>query len=124
MICHCHSCRRLTGSTYTTVVVVPESSFNLGSSSPALSVVNKDHETGLPMSLRFCPGCGSAMFKTADADGFRGLAMVFAGTLDKEILGDDMGSVKPDMEIWTTLRAGWVPEIEGVKQWEGFPEMA
>ena len=121
MLCHCHSCRRLTGSTFATFVVVPEPAIHL-TSSENMGVVRKGHESGAPLEVHFCSGCGSAIYKTADRDGSRGVAMVYAGTLDKEILGDGMEIAAPDMELWVGLRAKWVAEVKGTKQWEGFPE--
>ena len=71
--------------------------------------------------MRFCTGCGSAIYKTAAEDAMKGMALLFAGTLDKEVLGEGMEMAKPEMELWVPLRAKWVAEVEGTKQWEGFP---
>lgn len=50
--------------------------------------------------------------------------MVQAGTLDKRAgEGRDVGGldvVKPEDEYWTKYRAGWLGEVSGLKQFDGF----
>lgn len=77
------------------------------------------HETGLPMTINFCGDCGTTLYKTADGHGFRGVAILMAGTVDN--LGEDMEVVEPQGEIWIGLRAKWVAAVKGAQQFEGFP---
>ena len=77
------------------------------------------HETGLKLTLSFCGDCGSALCKTADADEFRGLKIVFAGTLDGAGEGGGV-ETKPDGELWVKYRVPWLQEIKGAQQFQGF----
>ncbi len=78
-ICHCHSCQRQTGSTYSLVVAVPRDSITLTGD----TVANFDtvtEATGTPSHRRFCSNCGSPLVTFADAA--PEMAFIKAGTLD------------------------------------------
>ncbi len=71
----------------------------------------------MEIKLSFCGDCGSPLCKEADAEAFRGLTIVFGGTLDGE---GAMDGVKPGGELWVKYRASWVGEVEGAGQMQGF----
>ena len=76
-----------------------------------------DHETGMGLHVYSCPACGNSVGKTAD--GFPGIFIVWAGTLD----GDEeewAKTVEPQAELWVKYRADWVGEIQGAKQCQEF----
>lgn len=71
------------------------------------------------MTVRFCGDCGSALYKTAAAEEFKGLRIVMAGTLDG--VGEGGGvETKPDGELWVKYRVPWLQEIKGAQQFQGF----
>jgi hypothetical protein len=78
-ICHCHTCQRQTGSTYSLVVAVPRDSLTL--SGDTLATFDTVTEaTGTPSHRRFCSNCGSPLVTLADAA--PEMAFIKAGTLD------------------------------------------
>ena len=76
-VCHCKSCQKLTGTSFSIVVAIP---------SPALSVTGdvKVYDTkgdsGQATHSTFCPNCGSPVIDTADM--MQGVTMIRAGTMD------------------------------------------
>lgn len=98
-------------------MMLPDSSITYNSSSPLKKVTVPHHEAGFPMTITFCAECGSALSKEADAEGFRGVVIVFAGCLDGE---EVLEGLRPQAEIWTKYRVGWTGTLEGTKQCVGF----
>lgn len=116
-LCHCLNCRKLTGSLYSTAILLPAPALTFNASSPLKKVTVSHHEAGFPMTVTFCADCGSALSKEADTEEFRGMVIVFAGCLDgPEALED----VVPQAEMWTKYRAGWRGSLEGTRQCVGF----
>ena len=62
----------------------------------------------MPMHLSFCGDCGTALCKTADADMFRNMVIVFTGTLDD---GGEALNKAPQAELWTKYRADWTGKV-------------
>ena len=71
----------------------------------------------MELELFFCGDCGSALCKNAHAEAFKGLKIVFAGTLDD---GEALEMAKPAGELWVKYRASWLDEIKGAGQMQGF----
>lgn len=65
----------------------------------------------------FCPNCGVTLSKAGDADAFKGIAIVQAGSLDD---GKAFEGAEPQAELWVSRRAGWVPKLEGKGQMAEF----
>lgn len=145
-LCHCHTCRKLTGSAYATAFLVPDPADSTTSASPAATspadadtdkpkadfkctsktstpprTTQGTHETGLAMTFYSCSKCPSTLFKEAKA-GFPGVLIVFAGTLDADADGRDgleaLGA--PQAELWVKYRLPWLREVEGAKQCQEF----
>ena len=55
--------------------------------------------------------------KEVDAEAFKGLKIVFGGTLDGQQALDE---VKPAGELWVKYRASWLTALEGAGQMQGF----
>src|SRR6202035_4924267 len=89
-ICHCHSCQRQTGSTYSLVVAVPRGSVSIDGSSLATFDTTTE-STGTPTHRQFCRNCGSPLLSLADAA--PDLAFIKAGTLD------DNTELTPTVEV-------------------------
>ena len=71
----------------------------------------------MELKLFFCGDCGGALCKEAHAEAFRGLKIVFAGTLDDK---DAMEMAKPGGELWVKYRASWLDEVKGAGQMQAF----
>jgi hypothetical protein len=89
-ICHCNSCQRQTGSTYSLVVAVPRDSVTLtGDTLANFDTVTE--ATGTPSHRRFCSNCGSPLVTFADAA--PEMAFIKAGTLDNGV------DLAPSLEV-------------------------
>jgi len=107
-ICHCKTCRKLSGSAYGTYLVYPENNLSPISSDAVKEFTVKHHETGMPMRVSFCGDCGVPLYKYADSELFKGTVIVFAGTLDDD---DQAIGKAPQSEIWTKERLDWVGKV-------------
>ncbi|KAJ5637446.1 hypothetical protein N7490_007325 [Penicillium lividum] len=115
MICHCLSCRKITGSTYSTNFIIPESNFSLVSGT--LKKCTAKHENGMDLTLNFCENCGITIYKTATLNIFDGVIVLLAGTVDE---GQGVEKAKPERELWVKYRGDWLPPLEGVAQDQEF----
>jgi hypothetical protein len=98
-------------------MMLTTSSLTFNDSSPLKKVTVPHHEAGFPMTITFCADCGSALSKEADAEGFRGMVIVFVGCLDGDKV---LEGIRPQAEMWTKYRVGWEGSLEGVRQCVGF----
>jgi len=112
-LCHCLTCRKVTGSAFTTNLLVPEGSFKITQGTP--KDVNTTHENGMKITMHICGECGTMVYKEGDSDDLRGLAIVQAGTLD-----DGLDDASPGAELWIKYRAKWLQELKGVGQMQEF----
>ncbi|KAI9773867.1 MAG: hypothetical protein M1840_006093 [Geoglossum simile] len=113
VLCHCLGCRKMTSSAFSTNVVVPAGNYQIKTGTPKEYTFNRGCEIH---TISFCPDCGTTVSKTVDGlEKFKGLLIVEAGTLND---GEGFGSLKVDMELYTTQRAAWVSEIAGANQVE------
>jgi hypothetical protein len=115
VLCHCLTCRKVTGSTYSVCLLVPEDKFKFTSGTPKQTATT--HENGMGIKLSFCGDCGSPLCKVAEAEAFRGLNIVFGGTLDDQ---DALEKAKPGGELWIKYRPTWLSEVEGAGQMQAF----
>ncbi|KAJ5921072.1 hypothetical protein N7466_009398 [Penicillium verhagenii] len=115
-ICHCLSCRKITGSTYTTNFIIPETNFS--KISGILRKCTAKHENGMDLTVNFCENCGTTIFKTASAKDFAGVIILAAGTVDQ---GQGVEKAKPERELWVKYRGNWLPPLEGAIQNQEFP---
>ncbi|PKS08027.1 hypothetical protein jhhlp_006639 [Lomentospora prolificans] len=112
-ICHCCECQKLTGSAFTYDFLVPRENFKWTSGSPKSNSFIQ--ESGIRVDYRFCPDCGTVLFKKSDEDDFKTFYLVQGGTID----GTDV-KTKPDVELWTTRKLEWIEAIEGAEQAKQF----
>lgn len=95
--CHCTSCRKESGSTFTVYAQWPADAFELSG------------ELASYDGRGFCPRCGSRVLDTADPDST--LVELRTGSLD-----DAPFELKPDSETWVERRESWLPPVEGAVQ--------
>ncbi|KAI0503413.1 Mss4-like protein [Xylaria bambusicola] len=108
-ICHCLDCRKITGSTYSTNIIVAGPNFKLLSGTP--KSIAKTADSGKEIVSHFCGDCGSTLFR--DGVSFGDGKVIKAGTLDDINALDD---AKPAVELFAAHRAGWVVEVPGAAQ--------
>ncbi|KAI1078841.1 Mss4-like protein [Whalleya microplaca] len=108
-LCHCIDCRKITGSTYSTNVIVPGEGFKLLSGSP--KTFTKTGDTGNDITSHFCGDCGSTLFRTGPS--FGTTKVVKAGILDDP---KGLDGAKPGAELFVDSRVNWVPQVPGTVQ--------
>ncbi|MCJ1360179.1 MAG: hypothetical protein MMC33_010182 [Icmadophila ericetorum] len=108
-LCHCLDCRKITGSTYSTNLLVPEDGFQVTSGQP--KTISKTADGGNTITSHFCPDCGSTLFR--DGASFPGLKVVKVGVMDDV---DALDQAKPGVELYTPHRVAWVAETPGAEQ--------
>lgn len=94
----------MSGSTYSTNLLVPSTSFTLTGNNPKSFTTAGG--SGKTLTLAFCPDCGVYMYSTGET--YAGIHVVKAGTLDDTKLLDGM---KPFGEIQLRTKVGWVPRL-------------
>ncbi|MCJ1245352.1 hypothetical protein MMC30_002556 [Trapelia coarctata] len=108
-LCHCLDCRKISGSTYSTNIVVPASGFSVTSGTP--KTISKTADGGNPITSHFCGDCGSTLFRTGDS--FPGLTIIKVGVMDDV---DAFEGARPGVELFSGGRVGWVKGVEGAEQ--------
>lgn len=114
VICHCLTCRKLTGSPYLACCLVPDDAVKVNVAPP--QVTEATHEVGMKLQFYGCDNCPTTIYKKAD--GMAGFKIVFAGTLDGKDAIETEG--KPEAGIWVKYRAPWLSPIAGCEQFEEF----
>ncbi|KAF1989756.1 hypothetical protein K402DRAFT_263143 [Aulographum hederae CBS 113979] len=108
-LCHCLDCRKITGSTYSTNLAIPEDNFKLNSGTP--KTISKTADTGKTITSHFCGDCGTTLWR--DTETMAGLKVVKAGTMDDP---KSLGDTQPGVELFVPERVSWVNGIEGAEQ--------
>jgi hypothetical protein len=108
-LCHCKTCQKLTGSSFSVVVAVPEPALTITGD---LKVFDGKGDTGQGTHYSFCPNCGSPIIGVADV--MPGVVMIRAGTIDSS------SWPTPTMEIYCDSKMPWVA-LGGELQ--SFPKM-
>jgi hypothetical protein len=108
------TCRHLSGSAFTTNVLVSEDKFKITAGNPKTYPATQD--SGMTLTYSFCGKCGCTVSKVGDAEAFKGVVIVQAGSLD-DISGIE-GS-EPGAELYVSRRVPWLPALQGKGQmWE------
>ncbi len=108
-VCHCKNCQRQAGSSWSMLIVVPESAVRI---TGEVTTYTDHGESGGEVLRQFCPTCGSPVFSRIPTQ--PGMIFVKAGSLD------DTTGFKPQIQFWTASKQHWV-EIEGVPGVVGNP---
>ncbi|KAI3317751.1 Mss4-like protein [Xylariaceae sp. AK1471] len=109
VLCHCTDCRKITGSTYSTNIIVSGAGFKIVTGTP--KTISKTADSGREITSHFCGDCGSTLFR--DGASFGDSKVIKVGTLDD---ADALDKAKPAVELFAAERVGWVGEITGAAQ--------
>lgn len=124
-LCHCLDCRKITGSTYSTNLVVPNTTFTLTKGSPK-EYHHKATDSGNTITLSFCGTCGTTLWSRSSTYGET--TVLKAGVLDHESTpkaneGEAKGEglvwdreTRPLLELYVKRRPAWVAAVEGAVQ--------
>lgn len=119
VICHCLTCQKLTASAFSTNLFIPKPSLTVLSGEDVLRTYTHPHETGFPITVHFCGTCATTLWKHGGNEKFDHYWVVQAGTLDAEGKGG-LDVIRPTEEYWTSLRASWLGNLEGMRQFREF----
>lgn len=108
--CHCKDCQRMSNTTHTISMVVPEA--EVAHVSGELSVYEKTADSGRVVKMFACARCGTKMWNQPPAGE---ILIMKAGNLD------EIGWAAPVGNIWTASRAPWVELDPDVPNFDGQP---
>ncbi|KAI2609952.1 Mss4-like protein [Hypoxylon fragiforme] len=108
-LCHCTDCRKVSGSAYSTNILVPSATLKVVSGTPKIFTITAD--TGRPITSHFCGDCGTTLWR--DGPGLGDRCALKAGTLDDP---NAINETKPSLEFFVPRRANWIPETPGAAQ--------
>ena len=109
--CHCPDCRKLSGATFGSVLVVESAGFKLISGEDHLG----SYQSSPGKHRCFCRICGSPVFKRTDSN--PELIFIRAGSL----AGDP--GVRPQMHIWVKAKAPWYEICDDIQQYQEGPPL-
>lgn len=95
-LCHCHDCRRASGSAFSMFLIWDRSAFACAGA------------TTVYEGRSFCPSCGSRVFSLRAEE-----AEIMAGALDLAPTG-----MTPGYELWTSRREHWLRPVRSAEQFE------
>ncbi|KAF2758522.1 hypothetical protein EJ05DRAFT_475824 [Pseudovirgaria hyperparasitica] len=104
----------MSGSTYSTNIIVPGEGFKLISGTPKTKTVTAD--SGASPKNYLCGDCGTTLWRETAT--FGDAKVLKIGTLDDP---NGLNNYKPAVELYTKHRVEWLPPIEGAEQKEGMP---
>jgi hypothetical protein len=107
----------ITGSTYSTNIIVPGDKFKVTSGSP--KEISKKADSGKSITSHFCGDCGSTMWR--DGETFGPSKVIKAGTLDD---GKALEEAQPGVELYVPERISWVHGVSSASQLKGMPGSA
>jgi len=114
VLCHCLDCRKISGSSYSNNVIVPEDNFKLVSGTP--KTISKVADTGKNITSHFCGDCGTTLYRTGES--FPNAVIIKAGVLDDSEWPNEN---VPKGELFAGERVKWTSAIDGAAQIPGMP---
>lgn len=109
-LCHCGMCRKASGSSFATNMLVARSGFVIVSGRPSL----KGYPSSPGEQRHFCGQCGSPIYSQSELR--PDVVSVRCGTLD-----DDPG-IEPSEHIYVGSKAAWFAIPDGARQFECEPD--
>ncbi|RYP71999.1 hypothetical protein DL771_004468 [Monosporascus sp. 5C6A] len=113
-LCHCLDCRKISGSTYSTNIMVPGSAFKVISGTP--KTISKKADSGNQITSHFCGDCGTTLFR--DSPSFGDNKAIKVGILDDVNALED---AKPAVELFAGRKPSWIPDVPGAGKLDGMP---
>ncbi|THY04572.1 hypothetical protein D6D01_10089 [Aureobasidium pullulans] len=116
-ICNCTDCRKITASTFSSIVAVADRSvkFVRGKDNLTKFTMRKTIASGNSMDSHFCKTCGTLMYRcNTESNGILALRI---GTVDDFAL--QATKLKPQMEVFCKDRVPWVSCGPDILQFDG-----
>ncbi|SMQ45050.1 unnamed protein product [Zymoseptoria tritici ST99CH_1A5] len=109
-LCHCADCKKITGSTYSTNIVVPGDGFSVTQGTP--KTYAKKADSGSEITSYFCGDCGTTLFRSTPS--FGDAKIIKVGVMDNAEKA--FADAKPAVELFAKDRVSWVGAAEGAEQ--------
>jgi hypothetical protein len=107
--CHCEDCRKISGATYNTALVLESDGFRVVRGEENVTA----YESSKGKFRTFCRTCGTPIYTYMLSK--PEIVIIRAGVLD------DATGVKPQMHIWVKAKAPWHEILDDLQQYqEGF----
>ncbi|KAL1585116.1 hypothetical protein WHR41_06523 [Cladosporium halotolerans] len=113
-LCHCADCKKISGSAYSTNIIIPNEGFKITSGSPKTWAKRAD--SGADVTTSFCGDCGTNMWRTTPTFGENRVVKV--GILDDLSV---LNSFEPAVELYAPERVSWLKKQEGAAQLKAMP---
>jgi hypothetical protein len=118
-LCHCTDCRKLTASTFSSLVTVDDQYLRhvRGQDKLTQFTTTTTPASGRAMTNYFCSRCGTLMYRKSEDRPTWSICRL--GTIDDFNLAET--KLRPSMEIYTKDRCAWLLALEGAAQSDASP---
>lgn len=110
MYCHCHTCRKIHGTTHATSGIAPLADFEVTGGENAVVA----YESSPGKKRCFCGRCGAHVY--AFSETHADVVILRLGTID----GDP--GVRPMAHIWMSQKAPWYEVLDDLPRFAEFPD--
>jgi hypothetical protein len=117
-LCHCVDCNRLTGSVYSTNLLVPINNVSVDKGQP--KIYSKPADGGATITSYFCGDCGSTIYRVTPT--FKDMAIVKAGMFSEFPRSQQEGkwnvweAARPKLEIFTSRQVDWIEKFKDTER--------
>ena len=105
ILCHCDTCKTLSGGTYTLNQIVPGEALNITKGKDKLGKYTYKGESGKSVHCYYCPNCTAHVYHMQEALGADKIV------LRTGLLDDGIKNFEPAAEIFCKVRLPWEKEV-------------
>ncbi|KAF2875866.1 Mss4-like protein [Massariosphaeria phaeospora] len=105
ILCHCDTCKYLSGSTFTLNQIIPRSALNITKGESSLGKYTYYGDSGKGVHCYFCPTCTSHVYHHQEVMGPDTIV------LRTGLLTNGIKEFEPKAEIFGKARLGWEKEV-------------
>ena len=105
-LCHCRLCQKATGQAFFARALFPRDQVQIEGETAGF-------RSSEDLERRFCPKCGTGVFAGRISTPER-ISVTLASL-------DEPDALKPEAQIWTSRRIGWVESLGGITEFDEFP---
>ncbi|KAF2224037.1 Mss4-like protein [Elsinoe ampelina] len=114
VLCHCRDCHKISGSVFSTNILVPKDSFKTTKGKP--KTIAKKADSGKEITSYFCGDCGTTLYRLGDWNPTG--VIIKAGVLDDV---DHLTNGKPGVELFAPSRMPWISQVDGSDEKAAMP---